>query len=98
MELLGKEKGLTLQEALNEGRKHGAAAMDTKQLQSLQSSVSSIDYVKKKKICGNCGLNTNTKIAQHIMTNAQGVVRWTIGRPLQKDEKSWGYPKAQARG
>ena len=60
-ELLGKEKGLTLQEALNEGCKQEAAAMGTQQLQSLQSSVSSIDHVKKKKICGKCGLNHKYK-------------------------------------
>ena len=53
-ELLGKEKGLTLQEVLNEGRKHEAAALGTMQLQGL--SEQKIDYVKTKKRCGNCGL------------------------------------------
>ena len=53
-ELLGKEKGLTLQEVLNEGRKHEAAALGTMQLKGL--SEQKIDYVKTKKRCGNCGL------------------------------------------
>ena len=53
-ELLGKEKSLTLQEGLNECRKHESAALGTMQLQGL--SQQKIDYVKTKKRYGNCGL------------------------------------------
>ena len=45
---------ITLQEVLNEGRKHEAAALGTMQLQGL--SEQKIDYVKTKKRCWNCGL------------------------------------------
>ena len=54
MELLSKENGLTLQEVLNEGRKHEAAALGAMHLQGL--SEQKIDYVKTNERCGNCGL------------------------------------------
>ena len=69
-ELLGKENGLTLQEVLNEGRKHEAAALGAMQIQGL--SEQKIDYVKTKKRCGNCGL-IHIDNVQHSRTPAKRV-------------------------
>uniref|UniRef100_A0A8C9SGK0 Gypsy retrotransposon integrase-like protein 1 n=1 Tax=Scleropages formosus TaxID=113540 RepID=A0A8C9SGK0_SCLFO len=54
-ELLGKEKGFTLQDMLMEGRKHEAALIGTRQLQTLQEK--KIDHIGMKKPCGRCGLH-----------------------------------------
>ena len=67
-ELLGKEKGLTLQEVLNEGRKHEAAALDTMQLQGRKSTMS-----RQRNDAGTVGWSTNIDNVQHSGTPATRV-------------------------